>query len=80
MATYNIQDVKDFLQSKKEELEGYQAFDSRNIAGDKMEPFYNKDGVRIDICYDWEYIEIFGLTKADFRSICDTENDFKIKF
>lgn len=80
MATYNIQDVKDFLQSKKDELEGYQAFDSRNIVGDAMEPFYNKDGVQIDICYGYGYIEIFGLTKADFRSICDIENYHKIKF
>ena len=80
MATYNIQDVKDFLQSKKDELEGYQAFDSRNIVGDTMEPFYNKDGVQIDICREWGYIEIFGLTWEAFISICDTENDNKIKF
>lgn len=80
MTTYNIQDVKDFLQSKKEELEGYQAFDSRNIVGDKMEPFYNKDGVQIDICREWGYIEIFGLTWEGFNSICDIENLNKIKF
>lgn len=80
MTTYNIQDVKDFLQSKKDELEGYQAFDSRNIVGDEMEPFYNKDGVQIDICRQWGYIEIFGLTWEGFNSICDRENHFKIKF
>lgn len=80
MATYNIQDVKDFLQSKKDELEGYQAFDSRNTVGDTMEPFYNKDGVQIDICYEYGYIEIFGLTEADFRSISDIQNYYKIKF
>ena len=57
-------------------------FNSHNIAGDKMTNIYNKDGLSIDICYDWSYFEVFGLTEVEFYellyyydNIQETENE-----
>ena len=36
-------------------------FFNRNNVGDKMINIYNKNGIQIDICYDYGYFEIFGL-------------------
>ena len=48
---------------------GVQMFNTRNIVGDTMHTIYNKDGITVDICYDWGYIEIFGLTDADYQTV-----------
>lgn len=39
----------------------YGLFFNRNNFGDKMVNIYNKNGIQIDICYDYGYFEIFGL-------------------
>lgn len=41
-------------------------FDCRNIIGDITENIYTDENIKIDICRDWEYMEVFGLTKTDF--------------
>lgn len=66
MAKYDIKEVIEAV--KKFDL-GCGIYNSRNIVGDKMETVYSKDGVTIDACYYWEYIEVFGLTYDDFRSV-----------
>lgn len=40
-------------------------FFTRNIAGDLMTNIFRQDGIDVDICYDYEYFEIFGLTKEE---------------
>ena len=50
-------------------------FDTRNIAGDRMYNIYNEDNVQIDICYDWEYVEIFGLLDSEFNDVCIALDD-----
>ena len=42
-------------------------FFTRNFIGDPMSTIWEEDGVTIDICYDHEYFEVFGLT-ADEES------------
>lgn len=44
-------------------------FDSRNFVGDPMETIYNKNGLMIDICFKWEYFEVFGLTPDEFDEL-----------
>ena len=44
-------------------------FDCRNTAGDIMFTIYSKNGLIIDICYDWEYFEVFGLSEEDFSQL-----------
>lgn len=48
---------------------GVQMFNTRNIVGDTMHTVYHKDGIIVDICYDCGYIEIFGLTDAEFETV-----------
>lgn len=44
-------------------------FYTRNITGDDMETIYDKDGLTIDICYEWSYFEVFGLTVEEFKEL-----------
>lgn len=47
----------------------YGIFDSRNIVGDRMDNIYDEDGLSIDICYHYEYFEVFGLSASDFAKL-----------
>ena len=40
-------------------------FFTRNLVGDRMSTIWAEDGVTIDICYDYEYFEVFGLTEEE---------------
>lgn len=44
-------------------------FDSRNLIGDVMSTIYEGEGLTIDICYDYAYFEVFGLSDADFEEL-----------
>jgi hypothetical protein len=33
--------------------------------GDPMSTIWEEDGVTIDICYEYEYFEVFGLTEEE---------------
>ena len=44
-------------------------FDCRNIVGDRMTNIYDDGDVQIDICYGWEYFEVFGLTDEEFKEV-----------
>lgn len=52
-------------------------FDSRNLIGDPMTTIYNHDGLTIDICYYYEYFEVFGLTKEEFKELCSFYEELK---
>ncbi len=42
-----------------------QLFDTRNICGDETGRVYDENEINIDYCYDWDYLEIFGLTQEE---------------
>ena len=44
-------------------------FDCINIAGDLMETIYDEAGVRIELCREHEYFEVFGLTNEEFSEV-----------
>ena len=44
-------------------------FNTRNWAGDVMTTIYDKDGLTVDICYNWSYYEVFGLSNDDFAEL-----------
>ena len=48
---------------------GIQMFDTRNLVEDSMETIYDEDGIVVDYCYYWEYIEVFGLTDKEFERL-----------
>lgn len=59
--------LKKFLKEKfKEKI---QAFDTRNTVGDSMETIYNEDGITVDYCHYYGYIEIFGLTDEEYQEL-----------
>lgn len=60
------EEFKKVLEFLKEKYPyGEQAFFSRNTAEDTMFTVYEKDGIQIDYCPHWDYIEIFGLTRDE---------------
>lgn len=63
-----IDKLKIFLQ---ENYPNEQAFNTRNWIGDNMETVYDEDGIIVDYCYGYEYIEIFGLTDVEFEDLID---------
>ncbi len=44
-------------------------YDVRNWIGDPMETIYENEGLQIDICYEREYFEVFGLTDKEFQKL-----------
>lgn len=44
-------------------------FFSRNLIGDQMETIYDEDGIQIDICYYYSYLEIFGLSDDEQKTM-----------
>lgn len=57
---------------KNEFPKGIQVFNSRNIVGDIMTNIYDDDGISIDYCYSYDYIEVFGVTGVEYKYICDS--------
>jgi len=46
-------------------------FDRRNLVGDPMETVYDDGEIMICICRQWEYFEVFGLSRRDFEKLRD---------
>lgn len=63
----------DWFKSHPEEVMLCGEFNTRNITGDTMTTIYTEDGITVDACYEWDYIEVFGLTEEEFV-------DFKQKY
>lgn len=66
-----INKLKIFLQKNYPNI---QAFNTKNLVGDPMETVYNEDGIRVDYCYFYNYIEIFGLTQKQFESLLNPKS------
>ena len=52
-------------------------YDTRNIVGDWMTTIYKDDNLTIDICYNYSYFEVFGLSNEDFEELCTFYNNIK---
>lgn len=62
-----IKKLKSFIIDSN--LEGLQTFNTRNTAGDSMYTIYKEDGIIIDYCPGWNYLEIFGLTMDEYKCL-----------
>lgn len=69
-----IDKLKIFLQKN---YPNEQAFNTRNWIGDNMETVYNEDGIMVDYCYNYGYIEIFGLTDEEFEDLINNTGHLK---
>lgn len=65
-----IDKVKAFL--KELHPEGIQMFNSRNLVGDPMYTIYDKDGISIDECSYYGYIEVFGVTEEEYNELVES--------
>lgn len=65
--TERAQKLVDFFKNHKEYIPGSGIFNSRNLVGDEMKTIYCDNDVTVDICYEYDYIEIFGLTNDEFH-------------
>lgn len=46
-------------------------FFCHNHAGNTLQTVYNSNGIQVDVCYGWEYFEIFGLNEAEEKEVED---------
>ena len=46
-------------------------FNTRNVVGDRMELVYCEDGIYIELCIEYGYFEVFGLTSSEFESLSE---------
>lgn len=61
--------VISFFKKNPEYLVDCGIFSTRNIAGDSMETIYSEDNVVVDYCYEYDYLEIFGLSHDEFEEV-----------
>ena len=64
METKRIDKVKNVIRNRYSDAM-FGLFFTRNLAGDHMLTIWEEDGVTIDICYEYEYFEVFGLTEEE---------------
>lgn len=72
--TQRLEKVLDYI--KANYYSGIQVFCSRNTVGDQMETVWNEDGVVIDYCPYYDYLEVLGLTEDEIHALCDLLGDF----
>lgn len=63
-----VEKVKEVIKNNIEDAL-YGIFDCRNIVGDPMETIYDEGGVEIDLCRDYGYFEVLGLTNEEFEEV-----------
>lgn len=69
----NLEKAKEIIEKHLGEG-GYGLYDERNTEGHPMHTLYAKNGLMIDVCYMFEYFEVFGLTADDFAELYDFYN------
>lgn len=67
--TERVQRLVDFFKKNKHFIPGCGIFNCRGTFRDSMHTIYDEpaDGVIVDMCYDYDYIEIIGLTDEEFQ-------------
>lgn len=56
--------VKDVIR-KNYSLADCGLFFTRNCMGDRMSTLFDEGGVTVEICFNWAYFEVFGLTDSE---------------
>lgn len=57
-------------------LLGMQVFDCESLVGDAMECVYSEDGIRVLVCYYWDYVEVLGISDEEFKAISTRKGSF----
>lgn len=70
-----LEKLNKFLDEYIFDDDSFQVFATRNVVGDKTETIYEEDGITVEYCRDWGYIEILGLTDEEWESLFMEEED-----
>jgi hypothetical protein len=76
--TKTVEKVKEVIENNIEDAL-WGIFDCRNVVGDPMETIYDEAGVRIELCRNWGYFEVFGLTNEEFLKVESFYKDLVLK-
>lgn len=74
---------KDRLEVAKEVIREYinngdcGIFSTRNNCGDYIETLYKDEDLTIDICYHYQYFEVFGLSDNEFLELEEFYNELR---
>lgn len=60
------------------DLLGEQCFDCESLVGDHRETIYDEDGIKVLVCYYYEYVEILGLSDDEYQSITEKKSCFRV--
>lgn len=71
-----LQKLWEFLQDYFKEYDCMPAYNCHTTAGDELETIYEEDGITVDWSYKWSYIEVFGLTEAEFEELLEMSDGF----
>lgn len=52
-------------------------FHTRNVVGDVMTNIYDENGLIVDICYEYMYFEVFGLSDDEFAELLKYYNSLQ---
>lgn len=44
-------------------------FNTKNVTNDKMITIYKSNDIQLDICINYDYFEVFGLTENEFKEL-----------
>ena len=66
--TKNIKVVKDII-DRYYDSASCGIFRNKNQFGDPMETVYEENGVKIDVCFYYSYMEVFGLSDEEYKVI-----------
>jgi hypothetical protein len=75
--TERLKKVLDFIKANYDS--GIQVYFTRNIVGDNMDVVYQEDGMTIEYCPGYWYLEVFGLTdeeQAEFEGLLEGLSEF----
>lgn len=65
----------DFLRNSN--LLGMQVFHSESLVNDVRECVYSEDGIRVFVCYYWDYVEVLGISDEEFKAISTIKDSFR---
>lgn len=67
--TERVKKCLDFLKSDKGYIPASGVYNDHNTCGDETFRLYEQDGIVINVCYQWDYIEVLGLSVPEFDDL-----------
>ena len=72
----NLEKAKEIVKENFDDA-SFGLFDTRNAVVDAMTNIYDENGLIVDICYEYMYFEVFGLSDDEFAELLKYYNSLK---